>query len=269
MTDEQDLYGLPLDRFVPERGTLAKALRKDGERERAAEISSLRKPSVAAWAINQLVRTRGGEVAALFETGDALQHAQTQLLAGRGDGNALREAVVRERDAVGELAELARGLLSSDGHELTPATLDRVSETLHAAAFDEHARAQVKDGCLARELRHIGLGQGGAASHSGTKLGSSRPRKPAREPDAVRRAEEKRAERERAELLKAARKTEASARRAAERAERDLDAAQTRRDQAADSLKEAEEVLAAAHEVLERAKFEHDRASKELGRLRG
>jgi hypothetical protein len=265
VTDEQDLYGLPLDRFVPERGTLAKALRKDGQRERAAEISSLRKPSVAAWAVNQLVRTRGGEVAALFDAGDALQHAQSQLLAGRGDGNALREAAVRERDAVGELAELARGLLSSAGHDLTPTMLDRVSETLHAAAFDEQARAQVKDGCLARELRHIGLGQGGVASHPG----ASRPTKPAREPDAARRAEAKRAERERAELLKAARKTEASAERAAERAERDLDTAQTRRDQMADSLREAEEALAAAHKVLERAKLEHARASKELGRLEG
>jgi hypothetical protein len=267
VTDEQDLYGLPLDRFVPERRTLAKALRKDGQRERAAEISSLRKPSVAAWAVNQLVRTRGREVAALFDAGDALQHAQTELLAGRGDGNALREAVVRERDTVGELAELARGLLSSDGHELTPATLDRVSETLQAAALDEHARAQVKDGCLARELRHIGLGQAGAASHPGTSRGAGRPTKPAREPDGAHRAEAKRAERERAELLKAASKTEASARRAAERAERDLDAAQTRRDQAADSLREAEQALTAAHEVLERAKLEHDRASEELGRL--
>jgi hypothetical protein len=52
-----DLYGVPLDRFVPERAALVRALRSAGEREQAAAVAALRKPSVAAWAVNQLVRT--------------------------------------------------------------------------------------------------------------------------------------------------------------------------------------------------------------------
>ena len=32
--DVDDLYGLPLDRFIPERTALARELRKAGERER-------------------------------------------------------------------------------------------------------------------------------------------------------------------------------------------------------------------------------------------
>lgn len=267
MTNQHDLYGLPLDRFVPERAALVKTLRKDGHREQAAAVASLRKPSVAAWAVNQLVRTRGREIAALFDAGDALQHAQTELLAGRGDGNALREAVVRERDAVGELAKLASGLLSSDGHELTQATLDRVSETLHAAALDDDARAQVKDACLVRELRHIGLGQGGAVNQPASGRRTTQAAKPARDSDAARRDEMKRAERERAEALKAARKAEADTRRIAERATRDLGVAQRRRDAAADSLREAEEALADARDVTEQATLEHDRARQELERL--
>jgi hypothetical protein len=253
VTDEQDLYGLPLDRFVPERGALAKALRKRGRREEAREVSSLRKPAVAAWAVNQLVRTRSREVAALFDAGDVLQQAQTQLLTGRGDGRALREAVGRERDAVRELAELARGLLSSDGHEVTQTTLDRVSDTLHAAALDGDARAQVTDGRLARELRHVGLGQT-SISNAG-------------DPNAARRAGANEIERERTQRLKAARKAEADARRAAERAERDLNSTQARRGAAADSLREAEEALAAAREHTERAKLEHARAEQALDRL--
>lgn len=45
--DVDDLYALPLDRFVPERGTLAKALRADRRRDEAKDVAALRKPSVA------------------------------------------------------------------------------------------------------------------------------------------------------------------------------------------------------------------------------
>jgi hypothetical protein len=48
-------------------------------------VAKLRKPSVAAWAVNQLVRTQGRAIGELFDAGDALQRAQSDLLAGRGD----------------------------------------------------------------------------------------------------------------------------------------------------------------------------------------
>src|SRR5947209_20145303 len=97
--DAHDLYGLPLERFVPERGALAKALRNEGERDEAARVGKLPKPSRAAWAVNQLVRTQRRAVAALFEAGDALQQAQTEVIAGRGQAGSLREAAERERAA--------------------------------------------------------------------------------------------------------------------------------------------------------------------------
>jgi len=68
-----DLYGLPLDRFVAERTALARELRGAGRREEAGEVAALRKPSVAAWAVNQLVRTQGRAVDELFEAVDALR----------------------------------------------------------------------------------------------------------------------------------------------------------------------------------------------------
>jgi hypothetical protein len=43
----RELYGLPLERFTEERNALAKQLRRDGRRTEAAEVSKLRKPSVA------------------------------------------------------------------------------------------------------------------------------------------------------------------------------------------------------------------------------
>ncbi len=251
---------------------MAKALRKDGQRESADELASLRKPSVAAWAVNQLVRTRARELQALFSAGDALQSAQSDLLAGSGDARALREAVTNEREAVEALVDLARGLLSSGGHELTPTTLERVSQSLHAAALDEDARAEVEAGCLTRELHHVGLGQGGVAgqpapaAHTKARAGakSAKAKRAVREETKRERAERERSERERAQAIKAARRAEADARRAAERTEREVQAAQARRDDAAESLRKAEDALVEAREAAERARGEHDRVDQAL-----
>ena len=158
--DADALYGLPRDAFIARRGELAKSLRKDGRRDEAAAVAALRKPSVAAWAVNQLVRTQRSSVQELLDAGDALRDAQSDLLAGEGDGRTLRAASDRERAAVEDLVERARGLLSSAGDELSPAVIERVADTLHAAALDEEARDQVRDGRLERELRHAGLGLG-------------------------------------------------------------------------------------------------------------
>ncbi len=257
MVNAHDLYGLPLDRFVPERDALAKALRKEGRREEAAEVAALRKPSVAAWAVNQVIRTQGRAVAALFGAGDALQEAHSQLLDGRGDGKALREALGHEREAVIDLAEKARGLLSSEGHELTQTTFDRVSETLHAAALEPDARAQVKDGCLHRELRHIGVGASGEAS------GPSEPRRPTSRAGARARTHD---DQERAKRRAAARKAEADARRQAERAARELQSAEQRRDRAAESLRGAETAVETARQHADEAASAHHEAQRALER---
>lgn len=285
VTDPDDLYGLPLDRFVPERGALAKALRGEGRKDEAARVAALRKPSVAAWTVNQLIRTQRRAASALFDAGDEVQRAQSELLAGRGGAPALREATQREREAVDTLAQSAGGLLSSDGHEPTQATLDRVSETLHAAALDDDARAQAREGCLERELRWAGFGASGGESAGASADGGrgSARRRPAKG-DAARqtgvssaadrkrdeeraraeRAERERADRQRAAELRAARKAEAAAHRSAELAARKLQTAQERRDRAAASLGEAEDALTAACERAREATLAHQSAQQAL-----
>jgi len=89
----------------------------------------------------------------------------------RGDADALRTAADRERAAVDHLTATARGLLTSQGQELSAAAIERVRETLHAAALDQDARQQVSDGCLEHELRHVGMGPGGPAGDVGAVHG--------------------------------------------------------------------------------------------------
>ena len=277
-----ELYGLPLDRFIAERAALAKALRAAGDRPEAARVAKLRKPSVAAWAVNQLVRTQAQATHELFEAGDSLRRAQEDLLAGRGDARTLREAGERERRAVDELTTAARGLLSSDGHELAEATLARVASTLHAAAFDEDARRQVGDGCLERELRHVGLGDAGIPATRGAPAPaaseapapeSHRAATPATDEAAPPAAPEAaasptgraRAERRRAGGdLAAARRSEASARRRLQNAARALARAQEARDRAADALRRAEDALSAARAHADETADAHQRSQDAL-----
>jgi hypothetical protein len=157
--------------------------------------------------------------------------------------------VAREREAVSRLVERARGLLESDGQPPSQTILDRVSQTLEAAALDEHARAVVEAGCVERELQHIGLGSSGARGS---------------EEESSSRAVQKRRERDRAEQTKTDRKAEQDARRIAERADRELSQAQQRRDDAANALAEAEDHLAQPRDRAERAADEHRQAEETL-----
>jgi hypothetical protein len=273
---------------VAERGALARTLRAGGRRDEAAGVAGLRKPSIAAWAVNQLVRTQRGFVEALFEAGHELRDAQAELLAGRGAGRELRAAGERERVAVDRLVDAARGLLTSQGEDLSPTVLDRVADTLHAAALDPAAREQMRSGRLEHELRHAGLGFEDAIAPPppSDAKGAARPskaaseqRKPAgrdrlaesraktkaagrappaqprakaeparREHAAQRRAEAERLRREHEAALAASRAAEAAARRRAESATRAVKAAEEHRGQAAQALRDADEALAAACE---------------------
>src|SRR5215207_6894894 len=137
------LYGLPLDAFVGERDALAKELRAARRRDEAAAVKALPKPTVAAWAVNQAVRSQPRAARDLWEAGDVLAAAQEAVLAGKGSGADLRTAGDRERAALDPLVDAARGLLTSSGGDLSETTLERVRETLHAAAIDADTREDV------------------------------------------------------------------------------------------------------------------------------
>ena len=272
-----DLYGVPLDRFVPERAALVRALRSAGEREQASAVAALRKPSVAAWAVNQLVRTRRAEVDGLLRAGDALREAQAGVLSGGADARDLRSAADQERRAVSDLVDTARGLLSSSGHELSATTLERVADTLHAAALDDDARGQVSNGRLVRELRHVGLGAGLGDAFA-VAPAQARPARPAKGEAATQRgaakgetAKQRRsaeaAQREREAARKQARAAERDAAREVDRSERALRVAEDRRDRAAEALRQADDAAAEAQAGREAAIAAHRQAQQQLDSL--
>lgn len=150
-----ELYGLPLGEFVGARSSLAKELRGEGKRAEAGEVAKLAKPTVAAWAANQVLRTQGADARELFAAGDALAGASSATL---------RDAIARHRAALGTLMAAARGLLDPDGKAMSAATMEKVMQTLNAASLDAALREEAVAGRLTREHTFSGLGLRPAAA---------------------------------------------------------------------------------------------------------
>jgi hypothetical protein len=149
--DTDELYALDPNDFVAARNELARALRKAGDRRRAAEVATLRRPTPAAWAVNQLVRHHRAEVDDLVRRGEELRAAQYEALAGGAPGD-LRQAGRARRDAVAALAERADALLAGRGGA-AGAHAAEVTATLEAASLDAGAAAEVLAGQLSSELQ--------------------------------------------------------------------------------------------------------------------
>ena len=274
MVDEADeLYGLPDDEFTSARDALAKRLRGEKRREEADAVKALRRPSVAAGAINRAVREHGADD--LLAAGEALREAHEALLSGSGDAAAVREATAREREAVRDFTRLALGEGAS------AATEDKVRATLHAASVDDDVRARFVAGRLEREaeagadpmaLLAGGSGAGSAARtkpaappHPSRRSGGSgaRPRSPTA-PLPPRSARSGGGSRGRPRQSEAERRRAKAAERAREEAGRAVAAqaeAEAAAERARSTLAEAEEAARKARAVVEDLEG-HERAAR-------
>jgi hypothetical protein len=257
--DVDELYGLPPERFVPERNALARELRRAGRRDEAGEVAALSKPSVAAHAVNQLAREHKPQLRRLFEAGDALSEVQSEVLAGQADPRTLGEAAERERAAVSALVDATHELLVTEGLKASASVLERVSDTLHAAALDAEARPRVDQGRLERELRHVGLGVGAGGEAVIARTKGSR----SKQPSVKNTRAEQAAARRQTEVRKRAEAAEAEARRQAKRAAEAVQRAERKRSQAAEALERAEAALAEAREEADAADQAHRRTQRE------
>ena len=147
----QELYGLDPKDFVAARNDLAKRLRSEKQRALAAEVAKLRRPSPAAWAVNQLAREHRSDLEELVRLGEQLRAAQDEALTGAASVD-LRAAGRARREAVSRLAGMAEALLDQRGGGAA-AHAGEVLATLEAASLDEDAAAQVLEGRLTDELR--------------------------------------------------------------------------------------------------------------------
>lgn len=141
LKDEVDgLFKLPLAEFIEARNELAKRLKQSGRADDANLVKTLVKPSVSAWAVNQLYWNHRVAFDRLLAAGQRFHKVQASGLSGkvadlRGSLDARREALLR-------LSELAESVLSDAGHSPSPDTIRRVTTTLEGIS----AHASVADG---------------------------------------------------------------------------------------------------------------------------
>jgi hypothetical protein len=143
------LYGADLDEFGPERARLAKELRAEGSREEAAQVAKLRKPTMAAWILNQLVRRHHREVDLLLHAGHRLRQSQAGVVRG-GERASFEQARQTEAEAVSALAGEAEAILRSARDSVSDAVLEQVVRGLRAAAVSDDGREHLARGDFVR-----------------------------------------------------------------------------------------------------------------------
>ena len=161
-----ELYGLPVSEFTAARDRYAAEARRAGDREFAASIKQLRRPTMGAWLTNQLVRQKRDEVAALLRLGSALRDAQAQLAT-----DDLRQLSQQAQQLVTALGRQARQLAGDAGQRVGDGAVRELEETLHAALADPDASDEVQAGRLTSALSYAGFG-----SVEVTAAGSAAPR---------------------------------------------------------------------------------------------
>jgi len=200
-----ELYGVPLEDFVAERKRLAKAV-GGGE---GRELAKLRKPSVAAWTLNQIARRERRDVDLLLDAGHRMRQAGVEK-------QAFDQARAKESEA------LRRLMKAVDELGVSAQVVAKVNAALRSAAVTEQGRELLALG------RFVELPTGsGFEAYDGLELPVRPQRNAAPKPAARPRADSTEVKEAKASLREAEKKLRA-ARLAADAAAAEVDAAERR-----------------------------------------
>lgn len=144
-----ELYGLPLGDFTAARDARAKRLKGT---DLAAPVKALRKPSLAAWVVNLLVRRDAAQATQVLDLGTALREAAAGM-----EGAELRSLTRQRRQLTAAVTTGARSLAAGEGVRVTPAVADQVEATLTAAMLDARCAEAVRSGLLVAALASTGV----------------------------------------------------------------------------------------------------------------
>jgi hypothetical protein len=240
------LYQLPLDQFTSERNALAKRAGKADP-----SIKALEKPSLAAWAVNQLYWRDRETYEALIAAAEALRGEHRKLLAGKSSD--VRTPERAHRDAIRTATDRIKTLLEDANQAATPATMTAVSETLAALPAD------VPPGRLTKPLKPLGFE---ALSGVPVRPPSAAPVKPvARTLTAVPSAAERK--QEQAAARRAAEATAREQAREAERLRAEMQKAKAAHEKAEAAVAKAEKDVDELERALAEARRTRDRLQTE------
>jgi hypothetical protein len=146
------LYRGSLETFTHDRNALSAELRKGGDRAAADRVKALPKPSLTAWAVNQVWWTNRPVFEGMVEAGARLKKAH---LTWSGGGAAdVRAAAEERRHAVRAVVDAAVAALG-DPKSVAPDMQYRISGTVEALASGEVSG--VTPGRLSKDVQTSGL----------------------------------------------------------------------------------------------------------------
>jgi hypothetical protein len=260
----EQLYRGSREDFLPTRTERVREARAAGDRELAARIGALRKPTVSAWLVNQVVRRYPDRLAELTGLAERLRSVHQH-----GDGEQIR-AAGRERQALlRSLDGVVREVASGAALRLGAATVNQVTTTFQAALVDPAALNAVRSGRLAATVEQDADLMGLLPTmDTPVPVWPSRPSPPVAAPPVAPPPPEPAPAPEPApeppkpskELVEAGRREEECAA-ARERAEQELTAAQ-------DHATRTRELADEAHARFNQAREEHDAALEAIATAR-
>jgi hypothetical protein len=269
------LYDLPPGQFVAARDAAARQARAAGDRDAAAAIAALRRPTVVAWLANLLARQRPQEMTRFLELGEALREATATLR-----GPALRELSRQRQQLVAAMVRDARRISADRGPRVTDDVSRGLEQTMLAALADPDAAEQLRAGRLSAGLEHHGFGgpstgAGPSKQPAAESPGTGRRRSGGKPADLAAEDEQaaRRREAARADLQRQVGEAWTAARRAAERRDEATTAAARARAASRDAQRRVRDLAAElevartgleeAEDAERRARDERERAETE------
>ena len=172
-----ELLALPPARFTAARNARAEEIGGAVGRR----IAKLRKPTLAAWAVNLL--SRDGQLAEAVDLAQALREAQDDA-----DAAEMTRLGRQRRQLVAALARRAADLAAEEGTPLSAPMRDAVEKTVNAAIIDPHAAAMILTGRLVASVDLADDTDPSAAVAGSVPEGAAVVETPARDDLAQRRA---------------------------------------------------------------------------------
>jgi hypothetical protein len=138
-----ELLAIPPKQFTAARNAAAKELASGGDREAAAEIKALPRPTLALWSLNRVAHEQPDLVATFVEAAGKLRKAHAT-------GGDIRAATPPEREAEARVAAAAAKVAAGEG-AATETVMRGIRQALAAAAADPEVAATLQAGRLIRE----------------------------------------------------------------------------------------------------------------------
>lgn len=145
-----ELFALPPKDFTRRRNEMAKQLKAGGDNQGAQAVAALPKPSLSAWALNQVARWNSKMIKELVRIDETLRKPGSSTEFRRASGQ--RNRIVRD------IVDTASDILQNNGHTAGAAVVQKLTQTLLAIGTDEEARQALVHGRLVKDLDPGGLG---------------------------------------------------------------------------------------------------------------